>query len=115
MKPFSNLPPARIVVIGGSGETGRRILRMLRARHPTLILTSASRRAATGDHLPPDVPHIAFDMRDSDSAIAVLRQFDLAILALGPMNAFAATPHAQCLQAGIDCIDINDNLDAADA
>lgn len=115
MKPFSNLPPARIVVIGGNGETGRRILRMLRARHPTLILTSASRRAAIGDHLPPDVRHIAIDMRDSDSAIAVLRQFDLAILALGPMNAFAATPHALCLQAGIDCIDINDNLDAADA
>ena len=114
MKEHNSPGGARVVVIGGTGESGRRILRVLRARHPQLQLCCAARRPRPHE-LPAGVASATLDMRDSEAALALLCQFDLAIIALGPMDAFGAAPHALCLQAGIDCIDINDSLASAEA
>ncbi|MEG2029863.1 MAG: hypothetical protein RR376_04340 [Janthinobacterium sp.] len=114
MKEHGSPGGARVVVIGGTGESGRRILRVLRARHPQLQLCCAARRPRPHE-LPAGVASATLDMRDSEAALALLCQFDLAIIALGPMDAFGAAPHALCLQAGIDCIDINDSLASAEA
>jgi hypothetical protein len=105
----------KVIVIGGTGETGRRILRALQARCPHLRLSCAARRADRGETLPAGISRVGLDIDDPASAVPVLRQFDLAIIALGPMDAFGARPHQLCLEAGIDCVDVNDSLGAADA
>lgn len=111
-----NAPLAKkIIVIGGTGETGRRILRALQIRCPHLRLSCAARRPDRGDNLPAGISRVTLDIDDSQSAVMTLRQFDLAIIALGPMDAYGARPHALCLEAGIDCVDVNDSLSAADA
>ncbi|WP_033727782.1 saccharopine dehydrogenase NADP-binding domain-containing protein [Pseudomonas cremoricolorata] len=112
----NGVPPSKnVIVIGGTGETGRRILRALHRRCPHVRLSCAARRPDRSDTLPAGVSRVALDIDDSQSAVAVLRQFDLAIIALGPMDAYGARPHTLCLQAGIDCVDVNDSLSAADA
>lgn len=113
--PSPSLGSKKVLVIGGTGETGRRILRTLRTRHPELQLSCAARRADRGEPLPAGISRVGLDMNDEPAAVATLRGFDLAIIALGPMDAFGASPHRLCLQANVDCLDINDSLSAADA
>lgn len=103
----------KVIVIGGSGETGRRILQCLRQTYPTLDLTSANRNPQPC--AVPDVAQVKLDLDDKAASVACLSQYDLAIIAVGPMNAFGSTPHELCLAVGIDSIDINDSLSAADA
>ncbi|MEZ8026212.1 hypothetical protein [Enterovibrio norvegicus] len=103
----------RVIVIGGSGETGRRIIRFLTAMHPHLDLVGTSRQS--GGQSLNKVPFVHFDLDDPDSAVDTLSSFDLAIIALGPMETIQAKTHLLCLKAGVDCIDINDSLSAADS
>lgn len=99
----------RVIVIGGSGETGRRIIRFLTAMHPHLDLVGTYRQSG-GQSL-----FVQFDLDDPDSAVDTLSSFDLAIIALGPMETIQEKTHLLCLKAGVDCIDINDSLSAADS
>lgn len=109
----SNPTAPSVLVMGGGGETGRRIVHALRQRHPGLILRYASREPAAAGLLPEDVVHVPLDLNEEDAALAQLRGHTLAVLAMGPTDAFAARVHALCLRAGVDCIDINDNLHVA--
>ena len=112
----SRAPGAKkVMVIGGTGETGRRILRALHARYPQLHLACASRRVDRAEALPDGIARIRLDMLDETEVVEALRGFDLAIIALGPMDVHGARAHRLCLRAGIDCLDINDSLSAADA
>jgi len=106
--------PRSVVVIGGSGESGRRIVRDLRLRHPTLRIASASRRRDGEAELPAGVTWCELDIERPDEAPDRLRAFDLAVIALGPMEHVGAKAHKLCLEAGLDCVDINDSLAAAD-
>jgi hypothetical protein len=110
-----NQAPRNVVVIGGSGESGRRIIQDLRLHHPTLRITSASRRRGGKEKLPPEVSWCELDVERPDEARLLLRTFDLAVIALGPMEQVGARAHRLCLEAGVDCVDINDSLAAADA
>ena len=104
-----------VVVIGGSGESGRRVIRDLRLHHPTLHIASASRRPHGEAELPAEVTWFQLDVERPDEARDRLRTFDLAVIALGPMEHVGARAHNLCLEAGVDCVDINDSLAAADA
>ncbi|HID72855.1 TPA: saccharopine dehydrogenase, partial [Candidatus Micrarchaeota archaeon] len=55
------------------------------------------------------------DVERPDEARDRLRTFDLAVIALGPMEHVCARAHNLCMEAGVDCVDINDSLAAADA
>jgi len=107
--------PRSVVVIGGTGESGHRIVRDLRLRHPALRLASASRRRDAETELPAGVTWCELDIERPDEARDRLRAFDLAVIALGPMEHVGARAHSLCLEAGVDCVDINDSLAAADA
>ncbi len=107
--------PRSVVVIGGSGESGRRIIRDLRLRHPMLHLASTSRHRDGEAELPEGVTWCELDTKRPDEARDRLRAFDLAVIALGPMEHIGAKAHKLCLEAGVDCVDINDSLAAADA
>ncbi|WP_179404977.1 hypothetical protein [Burkholderia guangdongensis] len=107
-------PKKRIIVLGGRGETGRRIVEGLARRYPEIDVAGGSRRAPVGSEGAGTRPCIQIDIADRTRALATLSRYDLAILALGPMHLHGSLPHQICLEAGIDCIDINDNLTVAD-
>ncbi|HCE9578823.1 TPA: hypothetical protein NID32_005105 [Pseudomonas aeruginosa] len=102
----------RIIVLGGHGETGRRIVGNLSLRYPDLQVTIGSRRAAPASD--GTTPVVRIDTNDRAQALEVLSHYDLAIIALGPMHVHGSTPHQLCIEAGVDCIDINDSLVVAE-
>lgn len=104
----------KIIVIGGSGETGKRIIYHLSHHYPNIMISSAARRRQKGLLLAPNVDAVTLDTSDHHLTIALVKKYDLAILALGPMEKHKASVHKLCLQAGTDVIDINDSLEAAD-
>ncbi|KZN33813.1 hypothetical protein [Pseudoalteromonas luteoviolacea] len=104
----------KIIVLGGTGESGRRIISLLSARHCDLKISCAARRAPKAGVLPEHIDYVPFDINDQDKSIETLKQFDLAVIALGPMDKFALKAHQLCLNADLDAIDINDSLHAAD-
>ncbi|MCF2857725.1 hypothetical protein L1286_09600 [Pseudoalteromonas sp. SMS1] len=104
----------KVIVLGGTGESGRRIIHLLSSRHPNLTISCAARRAPKAGILPAHIEHVTFDMHDHAKSITTLKQFDLAVIALGPMDKFAVQAHQLCLNANIDAVDINDSLHAAE-
>lgn len=103
-----------VIVLGGSGETGRRIVDFLARRYPELRVVSAARRPQGAEVAGGNRATVQIDLLDRERALAVLARHDLAILAMGPMHAYGNLPHRLCLEAGIDCIDVNDSLEVAD-
>jgi len=108
-------PTKKIIVLGGSGETGQRIVDALTLRYPTLCVASASRQVQPAAEENKFRPKIQLDITDHARTLATLRQYDLVIIATGPMHVLGNHPHRLCIEAGIDCIDINDSLSAADS
>ncbi|MGF1835871.1 hypothetical protein [Photobacterium sanguinicancri] len=105
----------KVIVLGGTGETGRRIIFHLCTTYPKLEIASASRTLSQDTVYPSlQVTPIRLDIYNRQDTIETLVHFDLAIIALGPMDKIGALAHQCCLKAGIDCIDINDSLSAAD-
>ena len=88
----------KIIVLGGHGETGRRIVGNLSLRYPDLQVTIGSRRAAPASD--GTTPIVRIDTNDRVQALEVLSHYDLAIIALGPMHVHGSTPHQLCIEAG---------------
>ncbi len=105
---------SRIIVLGGSGETGKRIVNYLSASYPQISIASAARRPQENVSKKNNVTVEQLDIDEQEQAIEILKKYDLAIIALGPMERYGNKPHQLCLKAGIDAIDINDSLVAAD-
>lgn len=103
----------KIIVIGGSGETGKRIVQHLSQAYPHITIASAARKEQPQIHLP-NVEAMHFDVDKPDQARKLLIGFQLAIIVLGPTDKFGATVHQMCLEANVDIIDINDSLKVAD-
>ncbi|MBB1485770.1 saccharopine dehydrogenase NADP-binding domain-containing protein [Oceanospirillum sediminis] len=104
----------KIIVIGGSGETGRRVVHHLSHTWPDARITSAARRVQPSLLSADNIDTVRLDVNDRQKAIDILQDYDLAIITLGPMEHLGSQVHTLCLQAGIDCIDINDSLSATD-
>lgn len=105
----------KIIVLGGSGETGKRIINQLHRTYPDLTISSAARRQQTKKASLANLNTVQLDVNDSNASVKILTNYDLAIIALGPMDRYGSLAHQLCLQANIDAIDINDNLEAADS
>ncbi|WP_281544473.1 hypothetical protein [Grimontia sp. SpTr1] len=109
----SSADKKRVIVLGGKGETGYRIMHFLRSMNTSWEVVGTSRHAA---NLSSDnTPLLPFDLASPKEAIKTLSTFDLAIIAIGPMEKVREKAHLLCLDAGIDCIDINDSITAADS
>ncbi|KZN33991.1 hypothetical protein N480_22640 [Pseudoalteromonas luteoviolacea S2607] len=104
----------KIIVLGGTGESGRRIIHLLTSRHPELKISCGARRAPKDGILPKNIEYVPFDINDQSHSVKTLAQYDLAVIALGPMDKFAMLAHQLCLDANIDAVDINDSLHGAD-
>lgn len=108
-------PPDRpsVVVIGGTGATGREIVAALEEAIPGAGIAVASRRAgeAAGDR---ETFRLDVSSPDEES-LARLAEFDLAVIALGPFHAIGPAAHVACLKAGTDALDIIDCPRTAEA
>jgi saccharopine dehydrogenase-like NADP-dependent oxidoreductase len=105
----------RIIVLGGSGVTGSLIARDLLRHLPASEVHTGSRKDPPG--LQGDsasrMQHVRIDLDNEQEALAVLSGYDLAVIAVGPFNRFKGKPHRLCIKAGIDCLDVNDELEAS--
>jgi saccharopine dehydrogenase-like NADP-dependent oxidoreductase len=101
----------RILVIGGTGAVGRLIVEDLERTLPEASLSAASRNPDVAA-LPAGITQIRLDIEDADTLRTACKNHDLVIMAAGPFGRFGALVHRACLDAGVDCLDINDS-DAA--
>jgi hypothetical protein len=103
----------RILVVGGAGVTGKSIVQDLSEHLPHVKIDVGGRSIKNSTPVPDKVGRLKIDINDETSAIAKIKNYDLVIFAIGPFEAFGNKPHKICCQAGVDCIDINDELNAA--
>ena len=98
-----------ILVIGGTGTTGKHVLHAVAALLPDIPVSGTSRnpssRAGKADLVRWDAT--------APEAEARLRGYDLVISCLGPSSRFRDLVQKACLRAGVDCIDINDDFQTA--
>src|SRR4051794_693275 len=90
-----------LLILGASGEMGRRIVRLARRLVPGVRVVVASRHAEPGN---PD--HHRMDIHDQDSLRRTLEDVDAVINAVGPFEYDPAPLVASCLDAGCHYIDI---------
>lgn len=109
------LKSPRVLVLGGSGAVGRRLIADLARTRPDLAVTLASRRPEAVTDLPPGVVRLALDVEDRDAVRTALETHDLAVVTTGPFGRFGASIHKLCVEAGVDVVDINDSHTAATA
>ena len=100
----------RILVIGGSGETGQIILRYIDTRHDNVELTVAGRHDPSGKE---EYRYVRINLDDFNGSVSLIRDFDLVIAACGPMERVLSCLQNVCIEAGVDVIDINDSATAA--
>lgn len=102
----------KVLVVGGTGVAGRFIVDYL-LRDPEVCELSVSSR---GIHEPSDkrVRFIKMDIHDEEALNAVICQFDIVILALGPFSSVGMDVYRVCLRNHVICIDINDDYKHAE-
>lgn len=107
------LEKKRIILIGGLGNVGRYVLSGIMERLGEVHVDVAGRNVDKADHIPDKVGKVTLDLHNSSSIVNKLSRYDLAILTIGPFEEFKGKPHRLCIEAGVDCIDVNDSLSAA--
>lgn len=97
-----------ILVIGGTGITGRKVEQYL-ARYlqqPARIDVSSRRASKLANHR-------ILNPEDRAASVATISDYDLAIICAGPFEKLRASIHELCIEAGTNCLDVNDSIDAA--
>jgi hypothetical protein len=102
-----------IILIGGLGNVGRYILSIIIERLGEVHVDVASRNVHKANYIPNKVGKVTLDLHNSSSTVDKLSGYDLAILTIGPFEEFKGEPHRLCIEAGVDCLDVNDSLSAA--
>ena len=102
----------KVLVVGGTGVAGRFIVDYLLRDYGGCELFVSSR----GIHEIPDkrVGFIKMDIHDTEALNAVICQFDVVILALGPFSSIGMDVYTVCLRNHVVCIDINDDYKHAE-
>lgn len=100
----------QILILGGTGVTGKLIMENLLPGLKGAEITVSGRR---GGVVHQGVKNLQIDLNDQADAVKKLTQFDLVIITVGPFKTFGNLPHQLCIQAGVDCIDVNDSIAAA--
>ncbi len=96
----------KILVLGASGETGSRIIRYLQFLNPCISITAGGR---TKKQFEDGIKFVEVDVYNEDNSIKILKDFDLVISAIGPMELLKDTLHKIAIKAKVNLIDINDS------
>ena len=103
----------RVILVGGHGSVGRHILKEIAGKLDHVRIDVAGRGVHKAKGIPDGVGRVRLDFHDSAAAVETLAGYDFAILTMGPFEEFKSKPHKLCIEAGIDCLDVNDSLSAA--
>ncbi|GAA4797803.1 saccharopine dehydrogenase NADP-binding domain-containing protein [Corynebacterium canis] len=97
-----------ILVIGGTGITGRKVERYLGQ-----YLQQPARIDVSSRHASKLANHRILNPEDRAASVATISDYDLAIICAGPFEKLGASIHELCVEAGTNCLDVNDSIDAA--
>ncbi len=101
----------KVLVLGGAGRVGHRIAELLVARGVGEV--ARADRAAPTDDL--QTPFIEVDVSDNHRLASVLGDHDLVVNTVGPYDRWGTIVLDAAIEAGIDYVDICDDLDATRA
>ncbi|MFZ5633173.1 MAG: saccharopine dehydrogenase family protein [Bacillota bacterium] len=104
-----------IVVLGGAGDMGSRVVRELhgsREVHVTVADYRVDRAKKLAGELGGEVSAVFVDANDMDSLQAALAGKNLAVNCIGPFYKYAFKIASAAIQAGVSYIDICDDDDA---
>jgi saccharopine dehydrogenase-like NADP-dependent oxidoreductase len=104
----------KLLLLGGGGVTGKLIIKELLSLSLPVDITVGSRHILQNNSLndlKAGIKKVAMDLTDEKTTVTQLAQFDLVIITTGPFKTFGNLPHRLCIEAGVDCIDINDEVE----
>ncbi len=99
-----------LLVLGASGEMGRRVVRLSRSLLPGVRVVEASRHADPGD---PDRRRV--DIHDHGSLRRALEDVDAVINAVGPFDYDPTPTVTACIESGCHYIDLAETAEFIEA
>src|SRR5918998_3205219 len=99
-----------LLVLGASGEMGRRVVRLARSLLPGVRVVEASRRPDPGD---PDRRRV--DIHDHGSLRRALEDVDAVINAVGPFDYDPTSAVTACIESGCHYVDLAETAGFIDA
>jgi short subunit dehydrogenase-like uncharacterized protein len=97
----------RIVLLGATGYTGKRVLRELLARgeQPTLVGRSRTKMLAIADRLEAELPAVEADVTSTADLTPLLEPTDVVVSTVGPFMQLGIATVTGAAQAGTHYLD----------
>lgn len=96
----------KIIIIGGSGVAGKIIFDILNRKMTDTEIHIGCRHKPDNSK---EDNYVYLDVNEEDS-ISIIKNYQFAILALGPYEKLGNIAHKRCIDAQVDCLDINDSI-----
>ncbi|MEM3832497.1 MAG: saccharopine dehydrogenase NADP-binding domain-containing protein [Thermoprotei archaeon] len=107
---------SKIIVLGGAGHIGSRIVKELRELNSSVEITIADKNVEKANDVAKDVGGsinvVDVDASVEDLVVSMLKGYDAAINAIGPFYRFGVPILRAAIRAGVNFVDINDDYDA---
>ena len=108
----------RVLVLGGAGHIGSRIVQELRNLDPGLEIVIGDKNVERAQEVAREVGGrtdvLAVDAASEGLLADAMRGFDVVVSALGPFYRFGVPVLRAALRAGVSFVDINDDYDATE-
>lgn len=110
--------PVRVLVLGGAGHIGSKIVSELRDLDLSLEVVIGDKDVERAQNIASkiggNVGVLAIDATIEDSLVNAMKRFDVVISALGPFYRFGVPVLRAAIRAGVNFVDINDDYDATE-
>ncbi len=112
------MAPGRVLVLGGAGHIGSRIVQELHDLDPSLEIAigdkNVERAREVANEVGGRVEVLAVDAASEDLLVDAMKGFDVVVSALGPFYRFGVPVLRAAIRAGVDFVDIDDDYDATE-
>jgi saccharopine dehydrogenase-like NADP-dependent oxidoreductase len=106
----------RVVVLGGAGHIGSRIVKELHELDPTIEIVIADKNLAKADEVAKSVggniKAVYVDATVEEFLADVIKRADCVVNAIGPFYRFGVPILKTAIRVGVNFVDINDDYDA---
>ncbi len=108
----------KVLVLGGAGHIGSRIVQELRSLDPSLEVIigdkNVERAREVANEVGGSVGVLAVDATSEDLLTDAMKVFDVVVSALGPFYRFGVPVLRAAIRAGVSFVDIDDDHDATE-